>query len=87
MEFEEVWNRIVKHQKEIFHTKRGLELRYTIKGNKLCHNRTYQEIPRSQFLKAYKKFPLKGPSDISDMVVGPAYIYAILTDNRITGPD
>jgi len=85
MEFEEVWSRIIKHQNEIFHTKRGLELEYTVKGDSLYHNRTNPKIPKSQFLKAYKKLPLKGPSEISDIVVGSAYIYAILTDERITG--
>jgi hypothetical protein len=85
MEFEEVWNKITKHQNEIFYTKRGLEVKYTVNDERLYHNRTNPEIPKSHFLKAYKKFPLKGPGDINDIVVGSAYIYAILTDDRITG--
>jgi len=85
MEFEKVWSKILEHQNEIFHTKRGLELKYTVKNDKLYHNRTAPGIPKSQFLKAYKEFPFKGPAEIRDLVLGPAYIYAILTDNRFLG--
>lgn len=85
MEFEEVWNRIIKHQNEIFHTKRGLELKYTVKNDKLYHNRSEPEISKSEFLRAYNKYPFNGPGEIRDLARGSAYIYAILTDDRIKG--
>ena len=85
MEFEKVWNKILLHQNEVFHTKRGLELKYTVKNDKLYHNRTDPEIPRSEFVRAYKKYPFKGPGEIRELVRGSAYIYAILSDDRILG--
>jgi len=85
MDFEEVWEKIIKNQNEVFYTKTGLELKYRIDGDTLYHNRTAPEIHKSDFKRAYEKFPIKNPSDIKDLVRGSAYIYAILNDKRITG--
>jgi len=85
MDFQEIWSKILKHQNEVFYTRRRLELSYKIDGDILYHNRTSPEIHKSDFKRAYEKFPIKNPSDIKDLVRGSAYIYAILNDKRITG--
>ena len=85
MDFEEVWRKIIKHQNEVFYTRRKLELKYRIDGDTLYHNRTAPGIHKSDFKRAYEKFPIKNPSEIKDLVRGSAYIYAILNDKRITG--
>ena len=38
----------------------------------------------SQFRLAFELMPLTGPGQINAKVRGPAYVYAILTDPRIT---
>jgi len=83
-EFEDVWNRITKHQGEIFHTIRGLKLKYEVKGDKIYHNRTKPPILKSDFKRIYQKFPIEKPSEIQGLVRGSAYVYAILSDERIS---
>lgn len=85
IEFEDIWNKIIKHQGEIFYTVRGLELKYEIKDDKIYHNRTKQPISKSDFKRVYGKFPIEKPTDIKDLVRGSAYVYAILNDERISG--
>ena len=87
MKFEKVWGKILEHQNEIFYTKSGLELKYKVVDDKLYHNRTNPEIYKSEFKRAYKKFPIKYPSDIKNLVRGSAYIFSILMDDRILGKD
>ena len=40
-------------------------------------------LHRSQFEKAYGQGPLTGPGQLNDLVRGPSYVYAILTDPRV----
>lgn len=85
MDFEEIWEKILNRQNEIFYTRRGLELKYKIVGDTLYHNRTAPGIHKSDFKRANEKFPIKNPSEIKDFVRGSAYIFAILNDKRISG--
>lgn len=84
-DFEDIWNRIAKHEGEIFRTIKGLELKYKIIDNKIYHNRTKPPILKSDLKRIYEKFPIEKPSDIQGLVRGSAYVYAILSDERISG--
>jgi len=82
--FEEVWSRIVAHTGKPFHTKTGLEFTYDIKGDGLYPSRTNYRISNADFRKAYTMVPIDGPVVINEIVRGPAYIWAILHDHRIS---
>jgi len=82
--FEEIWKRIVAYQGEEFLTIQGLPFTYRIIGNTLRPSRTVYNISKSDFKKAYRMFPIKGPGVINQIVRGPAYVWAILHDPRIT---
>jgi len=81
--FEDVWQAIREHEGDIFHTIRGLPFTYKIDKNVLFVNRTQWQISIINFQKAYSLLPLKGPGEISQIVQGPSYIWAILNDSRI----
>jgi hypothetical protein len=82
--FEEVWNRIVALQGEIFHTKTGLKFTYKIEGDGFCPSRTEYRIDKSDFEKACEMVPIEGPGTINNLVRGPAYIWAVLHDKRVS---
>jgi hypothetical protein len=81
--FTQVWNKIRAHAGEMFSTVTGKQFVYNIDGNVVRPEHTKRNIPRSDFEKAYALMPLKGPGQINQLVQGPAYVYAILTDPRI----
>lgn len=87
-----VWQRIMALEGEEFTQKNGQPFRYAIRGNSLIPTTTNRQLPRSQFAKAFDRAPLDGPGQIRDLQ-GPSYLYAILTDTRVTsvqtpsGPD
>jgi hypothetical protein len=82
--FDVVWSRIVSLAGQAFHTKSGLPFTYGVDGSILTTSRANQNLPRSEFEKAYLLAPLDGPGEISNLVRGPAYIWAILHDPRVT---
>jgi TIR domain len=82
-DFDMTWQRIVSLAGETFHTKTGLAFTYSIHGTSLLPDRTDYPLHVSQFRLAFERLPLAGPGDISNVVRGPSYIYAILTDPRI----
>jgi hypothetical protein len=86
MSFDVVWSRIQAHQGEVFHQVRGGEFTYYLSGQAVRPDRTNRLLPRSQFEKALKRFPVGGPGDLYDLQ-GPSYLYAILTDERISRRD
>ena len=81
--FSVIWDRVVKHAGQAFHTRKGLPFPYDVNGNTVVPGRAKQNIPRSDFEKAYNVVPLEGPGEISREVRGSAYIWAILHDARI----
>lgn len=81
--FEDVWKAICEREGEIFHTIRGLPFTYKIHRDTLMVSRTHWQISKINFQKAYSLLPLKGPGEINQIVQGPAYVWAILNDNRI----
>lgn len=81
--FDEIWNRIVSNEGQIFKTKTGIEFTYRVVNNGILTSRTNHILSKSDIKKAYDKMPIKGPGEINNLVRGPAYIWAILNDNRI----
>ncbi|MDH5688955.1 MAG: hypothetical protein OEZ48_13995 [Candidatus Bathyarchaeota archaeon] len=83
--FEEVWNRIRSHEGETFRTITGLPFVYRVdRGNTLIPDRTGYPLHRSNFEKVYRMVPVDGPGEINYIVRGPAYVWAILHDPRIS---
>ena len=85
--FEEVWERIKQHAGETFYTKRGLPFTYEVRGDVFLPSRTGYAIAKTDFRKAYERVPFEGPGEINYLVRGPAYIWAVLHDRRISKGD
>ncbi len=85
--FSEVWSRIVAHAGEPFETKTGKPFTYMRDKETIVPSRTIYRIGRAEFEKAYALVPFEGPGDISQIVRGPAYVWAILHDMRIRQAD
>lgn len=83
MKFEDTWNSIISHAGEEFFTKRNLAFRYKIINNSVVPDRTNYPLSKANFEKAAQLLPLDGPGQISDLVRGSSYVFAILTDKRI----
>ncbi|WP_203891690.1 hypothetical protein [Planobispora longispora] len=82
-EFDRVWRRITEHAGEEFRQVRGGVFRFSVERDRVSPDRTTVSIPRAHFARAWSMMPLKGPGEISRDVMGPSYVYAILTDPRI----
>ncbi len=82
--FESVWASICANEGQIFYTKTGLDFSYRIKDNTFYPSRTKYAIGKGDFEKAYRMVPIKGPGVINEIVRGPAYIWAVLHDSRIS---
>lgn len=79
----EVWNRIKKYEGQVFIQIRGGKFTYKVTGNSIKLDRTNQNIPMVDFEKALQLVPLKNTTVLKDLR-GPSYIYAILSDSRIS---
>ena len=82
--FGDIWKLIVSHEGEEFRTITNLPFTYRINGNTLCPSRTAYNIGKSDFATAYDLVPLQNPGEITELVRGPSYVYAILQDERIS---
>ena len=85
--FTEVWNRVKAHRGERFHTITGLPFTYRVVRSNVIPDRTGYSLHRSNFEKAYRLIPIGGPGEINYLVRGPAYVWAILHDVRISKGD
>lgn len=83
MDFQTIWNNIVNHAGGQFYTKTKLPFTYKIVNNCVVPDRTNYPLAKTNFEKAAQIEPLYGPGQINNLVRGPAYVYAILTDKRI----
>lgn len=81
--FDEIWNRIVSNEGQIFKTKTGKEFIYSVINNGIVTNKTNYILSKNDIKKVFNIMPVEGPGRINDLVRGPAYIWAILNDNRI----
>ena len=84
--FETIWKRIEQHQCKKFYQIRGQEFTYEVISGAVVPNITNQQLPKSHFEKAAKLLPLKNTVTVQDLR-GPSYLYAILTDRRISQDD
>lgn len=80
--FDQVWQRIETHSGERFEQIRGGEFFYKVESGHVIPDRTNQQIPKSNFEKAFSMVPLPDTTMIQNLR-GPFYIYAILMDKRI----
>ena len=84
IDFDAVWQRIVALEGETFRQKTGRPFRYRIAGTSVVPSTTNRLLPRSQFARAFDRAPLQGPGQLQDLQ-GPSYLFAILTDPRVSG--
>ena len=82
--FSVIWSRIEGLAGHEFKTKRGLRFSYHVEGNSLLPSRTDYRISREDFHRAFQLAPLPGPGAINDLVRGPAYVWSILHDIRVS---
>ena len=83
LEFDAIWHKILMREGEQFFTKTNLQFTYKVLGNNIVPDRTNYPLAKINFKKALQFMPLHSPSQINNIVRGPAYVYAILTDSRI----
>lgn len=81
--FEVVWKNIINNAGQVFVTKTNIEFKYVVNGNTIVTDRTNYPLSKNNIKKAYDLLPLKGPGEISNIVRGSAYVWAILNDRRI----
>ncbi|MCD8248577.1 MAG: hypothetical protein LUC60_01735 [Lachnospiraceae bacterium] len=78
---EALWVWLLQHEGQSFHTKKGLEFTYYIKGGELFASRRERSITRSTFEYALRKMQdsaqeVTGPKSLN--VYGAPYVYALL---------
>ena len=83
MDFDKIWSNIERCAGQEFMTKTGLPFTYQIVSNSVLPDRTNYPLAKINFEKAAAIENLDGPGRISDLVRGPSYVYAILSDSRI----
>ena len=77
-----VWARITANAGSEFRMIEGAIFSYKIIAGAVALDRTNQQIPKSHFDKALAFVPLENTTVITHLR-GPAYLYAILMDDRI----
>ncbi|GAA2872952.1 hypothetical protein [Nonomuraea rubra] len=85
--FDPVWGRIRRYAGEAFRLRRGGTFTYRLRDNEVYPDRTKIGIHRSNFVRAWGRRPLSGPGQLSKDIIGPSYVYAILTDPRIAAEE
>ncbi|GAA2207724.1 hypothetical protein GCM10009850_031820 [Nonomuraea monospora] len=85
--FDPVWGRIERYAGEAFRLRRGGTFTYRLRDNEVYPDRTKIGIHRSNFVRAWERRPLSGPGQLSKDIIGPSYVYAILTDSRIAAEE
>jgi hypothetical protein len=83
-----IWERILAHAGQLFHTKNGIPFTYHQGGNQIKLQNTNRNIPMSDVGKVLPYLPLPSTTVAQRLgVQGPAYLYAILMDPRIRQND
>ena len=77
-----IWEKIKAHEGETFYLASGAPLIYKVEGDSISHNRTKAKISKASFEKAVAINP-KSTAELQNVVTGPAYVYAIITDERM----
>ncbi len=79
-----VWNKIVACEGQVFLQVRGKPFTYSIRGNSIVLHTTNRQIPKSDVAKAVPLLPLKSTVPLQNRQA-PSYLFALLTDHRIVG--
>jgi hypothetical protein len=82
--FEVVWDRICRHAGETFTLARGQQFTYEVIGNNVLPVGRQRQLHKGNFDRANARMPLRATTEIKD-VQGSSYVFAILTDQRISG--
>ena len=82
--FAAIWQRVQDLSGQTFTTVSGRQFSYHAHGHDVDMNTTNRTLPRSDFQKAFDRFPVSGPGALHDLQ-GPSYIYSILMDPRVRG--
>jgi len=81
-----VWRRIESHQREEFHTSRGLPFTFDVAGAGIWFfregRRINRKLTRTQVDVAVSRCPLASTTEIKDLM-DYAYLFALLMDPRI----
>jgi len=80
-----IWERIAKHQGELFRSHRERWFTYRIDGDHLLPSHGDLRIPRSDFDLALPLVPIVLPQKLARLVTDYEYVWAILHDERISG--
>lgn len=80
--FEVVWNRICTCAGQDFRQVRGQVFQYAVVREAVVPTTTNRQLTKAQFAKAFERFPVSGPAELSDLQ-GPSYLYALLTGSRV----
>jgi hypothetical protein len=85
---EMIWRRIESHQREVFHTARGLPFTYQVESAGIWFfregRRINRKLTRTQVDVAISRCPLTSTTEIKDLM-DYAYLFALLMDRRIRG--
>jgi hypothetical protein len=83
--FDEVWKRILSHQAEVFYTETGIWFTYLVIQQEVeVSQPKFGPLSKDNFQKGYSGLPASGPGFLPKNVMGPSYVWGILTDTRIT---
>lgn len=80
---DEIWIRIERFAGEEFHLVSGKPFTYVVEGGAVIPSTTGRPIWITDFQAAREFMPAEGPGDLKGMA-GASYLYAILSDPRIT---
>jgi hypothetical protein len=80
---EAIWARVKSYEGAEFNTKTGKPFKYDVVGNSIRPQHTERIISKVNFEKVLDHLPMDGPGEISKLVQGSAYVWAILHDPRI----
>ena len=84
MNINEFWMKLQQNEGVEFNTVSGLSFTYQfVSENTISVSRANQLISKANFEKAIEHMPIKGPGEISKLVRGSAYVYALLMDERL----
>ena len=87
VQFAGIWERILAERGEFFQTANGRWFTYKLDGDHLALSQSEIRIPRSDFELAFNMLPISRSAKLNRLVEGPAYVWAILYDERISQRD
>lgn len=84
---DQIWKRIVTLEGQVFHTISGRPFFYSVDGDAFIPSRTNYRLSKRNLAKALALVPFAGPGVVSQIVRGPAYVWAVLHDPRVREMD